>query len=438
MAYTPNTLVMRAGGFIEGTFDVWEYTSTDSLASILSTGYFTDGSSKGMLVGDLVWVINQSTPAIFKTVCSASTVTTTGGLTQHVGSSTVILSNDWNLWDSPRNVLDGGDATTNPFQRGTSITASSATTVTYTADRLFIFNGGLTANSAYLLQQANSAAGGANTIPGFTQMFSWGRTQSGGASGTLSTVTVGQIVETKDSIRLQGQQVSFSFWAASNTGFTAGQASSLIGVSMVQGFGTDQSAISAINGTWTSQASVISATQVITSTMTRYAFGGTVSNSATEVGVLLSYLPTGNTAVTAETVFMNGLQLEVGGVTPFEHRSVEQELAISQRYFFQLNEPGSSGSILAPGMFNSTNSGLFLIQLPVQMRAVPTVTVTQGSFGAVSASNAYIALTSMASGVVATVNYVSVTGAGTAASGFATMLVSSSATAGKIAVSADL
>ena len=188
MAYTPNTLVMRAGGFIEGTFDVWEYTTTDPLATVLTTGYFTDGSSKGMLVGDLVWVVNQSIPAVYKTVCSASTVTTSGGLTQHVGSSTVIASGEWNLYSSPRNLIDGGDATTNPWQRGTSVTASSATTVTYAADRFFLSQG-VTATSAYMAKLANSSTTGTLAVAGFTQAFSWGRTQSSGSVSTIFSST---------------------------------------------------------------------------------------------------------------------------------------------------------------------------------------------------------------------------------------------------------
>jgi hypothetical protein len=434
MAYTPNSLAMRSGGFIEGTFGVWEYTSVDALSLILAPGYFTDGSSKGMLVGDIVWVVNQTAPSVSKCQCSASTVTTTGGLTQHVGAATIILANDWNLYSNPRNVLDGGDATINPWQRGTSVTASSATTVTYAADRWFLSQA-VTATSAYMAKFANSSTTGTLAIQGFTQAFSWGRTQS---SGSVSTLYVGQVLESLDSVRLQGQTVSFSFWAAGNTGFTAGQASSLIGVTLVQGYGSDQSATSCVAGTWTTSQNVISATQVITSTMTRYAFSGIISNTAQQVGVLLSYTPTATTATTAETVLMNGFQLEIGGLTPFEHREIEQELAYCQRFYFQASEPGTSGTVIAPGMFNSTNSALFMLTLPVQMRIAPTVTVTQGSFGALSASNAYIALTSMAAGSTHTVNYISVTGAATAASGFATMLISSSASVGKILVTADL
>ena len=60
MAYSPNTLAQRSFGMIEGGFNVWEYTSTDGLATVLGAGYFSDGSSKGMQVGDLVWVAGKN------------------------------------------------------------------------------------------------------------------------------------------------------------------------------------------------------------------------------------------------------------------------------------------------------------------------------------------------------------------------------------------
>lgn len=435
MAYTPNTLAMRYGGFVEGTFNVWEYTTADALSAVLASGYFTDGSSKGMLVGDLVWIVNQTapsgtnpgTPSVTLTQCSVSTVTTTGGLTQHVGSSTVIGAQNSSFYSNPRNMLDGGDATINPWQRGTSLTSLGATSATYTADRWFLFQS-VSATSAAMVKTANSS------VVGFSSLFAWGRTQS---SGSVSTLFLGQVLESQDSFRAQGQNVTLSFWASFNTGFTAGQTSATIGVQLVQGFGIDQSANSCVAGTWTTQTNLVSATQVLTSTMTRYAFSATVSNTANQLGVLFSYIPNTTTAITAETVFMNGMQLEVGGMGPFEHREIEQEIAFCQRYYFEIDEPGTSGTVIAAGMVGPANSGLFVLNLPVQMRGVPTVSVTNGSFGA-NIGGAYVALTSIAGFGGHTVNYVGVSGLLTAVSNVPALLISSSAATGKIKISADL
>jgi hypothetical protein len=69
---------------------------------------------------------------------------------------------------------------------------------------------------------------------------------------------------------------------------------------------------------------------------------------------------------------VTGVQLELGKVaTPFEHRSYGEELALCERYFQKV--PIYNESIL--GQAYSTTAARFPIQLPVQMRATPTLTV---------------------------------------------------------------
>lgn len=63
MAYTPNT-VWLIGANIEGSGGkVWGYTTAaDADATIVGASYFSDGASKGMVVGDLVDVIATTGP----------------------------------------------------------------------------------------------------------------------------------------------------------------------------------------------------------------------------------------------------------------------------------------------------------------------------------------------------------------------------------------
>ena len=63
MAYTPNTLRLVTSD-IEGTVGrLWFYSTTsDADATITGTGYFSDGASKGMQVGDLVDVVATTGP----------------------------------------------------------------------------------------------------------------------------------------------------------------------------------------------------------------------------------------------------------------------------------------------------------------------------------------------------------------------------------------
>ena len=77
---------------------------------------------------------------------------------------------------------------------------------------------------------------------------------------------------------------------------------------------------------------------------------------------------------TDNDIKLTGLQMEVGEVaTPFEHRSVDQDLASCQRYYYQaggdtLNSFAYKGYLAASGYVSATH------QHPVTMRAGPTLT----------------------------------------------------------------
>ena len=145
-----------------------------------------------------------------------------------------------------------------------------------------------------------------------------------------------------------------------------------------QGTGTDQSASSFVNTSWSGYSDVISTTQVLTSSYVRYAFIGTVASNATQVGASFAFTPVG-TNTGNDAISMIGIQLQQGGVTPFEQREEQVELALCQRYFFQLNEP-ATGIAVAVGAVGAANATQFVIPLPVPMRAAPTVTTNSGQF----------------------------------------------------------
>ena len=76
---------------------------------------------------------------------------------------------------------------------------------------------------------------------------------------------------------------------------------------------------------------------------------------------------------------ITGVQLEVGDTaTPFEHRSLGEELVRCQRYYFSLNYPhGTKNTWLHPIATNN-NGGWRrkTMHLPVTMRAVPSVSAS--------------------------------------------------------------
>ena len=75
---------------------------------------------------------------------------------------------------------------------------------------------------------------------------------------------------------------------------------------------------------------------------------------------------------TSNYMNLTGFQLEVGKVaTPFEHRSYGEELALCERYYQRV--PVYHESII--GQCWNTTSARFPVQLPVEMRSDPTITV---------------------------------------------------------------
>jgi hypothetical protein len=431
MAYTTTTLSCLAGGPVEGGWKLWFYGTTDTLTQALASGYITDATAKGMDVGDFVIVANQINPAGY--VLQVQSITAASGNTPGTATLTQPAGIGGSQLATPRNIIDGGDFTTNPWQRGTSF-GSIASTLTYTADRWFAVGG---ASSSISVSQVT----GMTAVPGFTQALQFGRAN---ANSNTAVINLGQVLESGDSIRCQGQTVTLSFWAAA--GATWSPASGNLGVSLDYGTGSNQSAANMMAGSWTGQSAVsltpqqsggtagTTATQPITTTWTRYAFTGTVPAAATQLGVLFSATPVG-TAGASDYVQIMGVQLEIGTqATPFEHRDMELELALAQRYFFQISEPGS-GVVVGAGMIAGTNAEIMFIPLPVQMVAAPTVTVSAGSFKFNIAGTA-TAVAGFAAGATHTPNYISVVGTTTATSGQGTLLQGGGG-AGYIRASAD-
>ena len=80
---------------------------------------------------------------------------------------------------------------------------------------------------------------------------------------------------------------------------------------------------------------------------------------------------------------LDNIQLELGKVaTPFEHRSYGEELALCQRYYYQLTD-NHTGYIASGYQYGDTGGWNWLVSFPVQMRVQPTLTgnwTTTGNF----------------------------------------------------------
>lgn len=293
----------------------------------------------------------------------------------------------------PRNLIDGGDFTTNPWQRGTTFSAI-ANTLTYTADRWFAVGGA--SSSISVSQQAQT------DVLGTAYSLRWGR-----ANTNTAAIYLGQVLESADCIRLQGQPVTLSFTAKAGAQFSGANLKVQVNHSTTAGNDTAAHLVAASTN-WQATPTIINTTIVPTTSAVRYTITGIVPTTATQLGLLFSYTPTG-TNDTTDTIDFYNIQLEPGPVaTQFEHRDVEMELAFCQRYCYVL---GGTTGIIGSGAATSSTAAGFYIPFPTQMYAAPTaITITTAAdISVYTYANASVAAISAAAFGSASVNSVHVT-----------------------------
>jgi hypothetical protein len=280
------------------------------------------------------------------------------------------------------------------------------------AFRNLIINGNMS-----VAQRATSAALGNRT---YTSVDRWNLSQDGTPNGASSQITSGlptnfkyglkigrnngatqtgaivvtQVLESVDSYRLRGKQVTLSFWAKKGANYSA--SSSVLNVEVATGTGTDQAA-SGFYGAWTGTNVLINSPVTLTTSWVYYTLTGTVSATANQIGLDFYYVPTG-TAGADDNLYITGVQLEAGSVaTPFEFEPFETTFRKCQRYFCKstpITETNfttlSSNSNMNSGAVwcvSGTNGGGIRAVFPVEMRAVPSVDFTAWTSSNTNVSN---------------------------------------------------
>jgi hypothetical protein len=304
-----------------------------------------------------------------------------------------------------RNILDGGDFSINPWQRnipglasGGVIATPISNTPTYFPDRWF-------AASASSAGAVLMSAVADTSIPGFSTNC---KVQRASGNANTGNVYFGQVLETADCVRLQNQTVTLSFWAKAGTAFS--DPDGTLDVYLYSGTGTNQSAAGLIAGSWSNQTALVNGAvtgAALTTSMQRYQFSATVPANATQLGVLFGYGPSG-TAGSDDSFSMQGIQLEIGTQAgSFEHRDVQVELEICQRYNWTSAEPAAGVIVGVGGAVAAANNQVFYMATPVQMLKAPSVTLAAGSFKVAAAAAAATA-TGMAAGTTHTPNAISI------------------------------
>ena len=245
------------------------------------------------------------------------------------------------------------------WQRGTSIVTANG----YTADRWQFsrFGGG--------------AGATVSRVAGTGSQYAAKIQRDSGNTGT-GALQFAQTFESANSIYYAGQTVTLSFYAKKGANYSS--ASSALSVALYSGTGTDQNIYSGFTGS----LSPINSTATLTTNLQQFTYTGTISSTATQLGLYFAFTPTG-TAGADDSFTIQQVQLEVGSVaTPFKTYAgtIQQELAACQRYYIRQSVAAASNYLGGIGTSISTTQARISFFSPVAMRVQPT----SADFGGVS------------------------------------------------------
>lgn len=178
-----------------------------------------------------------------------------------------------------------------------------------------------------------------------------------------------------------GQQVTLSFYARAISGTPR------ISVEMTQYFGAGGSPSSAVNIN-AGAVTISSSWARYTLTTTIPSIAGRTIGSADDSFILQFWLSggsqynsrTNSLGLQSNTFQIWGVQLENNyQATPFEQRPTTIELALCQRYYYELRGWGGDDG-LCQGNYYSTTQMWCVIQHPVQMRRGPAFSIANGNY----------------------------------------------------------
>lgn len=318
------------------------------------------------------------------------------------------------------NVLIGGDAGTNLFQRATT-GSSVTTTITYGGpDRWAYWSGTATAMT---VSRDTTAADLPSSLL-FQAAFKMARTS--GQTGVIP-LCMTQEVESVNAYQFSGQTAELSFWATAGANFSA--ASSALTAYIITGTGTDEGvskmafAFNAGGGgssTWAGQATTVADVATISTTPTRFTAVGTIPAGTTEIAAMFCFTPVG-TASTNDYVALSGIQMirnstlaSIAAQTTatdcstincasFDRRLNGEEALLQYRYFYKLTETAAINPVGPCAAIDTTHTNCW-ISFPAPMRIAPTGTyaagfasptsTTQATLGACSALATAVTVTS--------------------------------------------
>lgn len=355
------------------------------------------------------------------------------------------------------NILIGGDAEQNLFQRGTT-GAAVTTTITYGGPDRWAYWSGL--NTEVKVSKDTTAA----DLPANAYAAGFKMQRTAAQTGVIP-MCMTQEVETTNSVMFQGTTAELDFYATAGANYSA--ASNALTAYIITGTGTDEGvskmafAFNAGGGgssTWAGQATTVADVATISTTPTRFAAVGVIPAGTTEIGVIFCYTPVG-TAGTNDYVALSGLQLtrnasltSIAALTTaadcstincssYDRRLQGVETMLEQRYYYRITDSGANTVPVTLCQATTTAAVVCPIQFPVTMRAAPTAfasaTTAFGDTATAGAPTACTAFAVVASSTSTQDGKVTCTTGATTTAGGASQLVGA-ATSAYVDFSAEL
>lgn len=273
---------------------------------------------------------------------------------------------------SNRNVIVNGEMQVDQRNGGAAVTAGPA--VTFAADRFWSVNGT-----------------GVGTLTAQQSTLSGAKSAKLTATAALSDLSVGKymhglttFLEGQDVYHLNGSTTTLSFTVETN--WSGNLSICLRNSGETRSYVTDVTVSSGVNVVSCSvllEAGTVASNNSALGLRILIGFNneGTYQTATTDAWVAGNFSTSTSstqwTKTTGNFINVTNLQLEAGDQsTPFEHRSYADELARCQRYYQTSN--GTTNPSIIP--YNTTTGYANSIQLPVQMRASPTVSKTSGRY----------------------------------------------------------
>ena len=284
-----------------------------------------------------------------------------------------------------RNLIINGDMRV--AQRGTSATTLSTNPDTFSADRFRMEQGSVTANNG-TIEVATDAPSGT----GFTKSFkvTGGSSVSYNSTGFAAINYRGEGADFNQVLHgtSSAKTVTISFWVKSSvTGTYSLNHTKYDG--STERFNVSEYTISQAN-TWEyKKVNVAGDTSVSASDWIRlyWQLGGHSGHKTATGGTWINGDGTKRATssqpdmitTNGATFFLTGVQFEIGDqATPFEHRSIGEELALCQRYYLELTSDRQVNPIMNCGYYYNTSIYGAII-FPTEMRTEPTLVQTTGT-----------------------------------------------------------